>query len=414
MQRSKLALIIGVCVTLFQSGCQPESAYQVPPPPNVTAVKPIVETVPIYFEENGQTEAVEQAVVQARVRGILQELKFEPDSLVTEGTPLFLIEQQEYQAAVQSAQATVSSAKAALESAKAALGVADANIAAADAAIKVSQAEFDRMSNLLAEKAVAQSEFDLARARLETSTAARQGAVAAKVANEADITNAQAQVAKSEADLANAQLNLDRTIINAPISGRVSKTLVKRGNLVESGTPLVEIVKNDPIWANFNISERFLLDFERQSRHREDNSVDPSNIKVELQRSGDVGFPFSGHLDYYDPKIDPDTGTLQLRAVFENKGDRGLILWPGLFVRVRVQVGEAKDTLLIPERAISRDQVGAFVYVVGDDKKAVRKNVKIGTRLNDMIVIAAGLEPGESVIVDGIQRVRPGVEVNLE
>ncbi len=135
---------------------------------------------------------------------------------------------------------------------------------------------------------------------------------------------------------------------------------------------------------------------------------------MELQRSGDVGFPFSGHLDYYDPKIDPDTGTLQLRAVFENKGDRGLILWPGLFVRVRVQVGEAKDALLIPERAISRDQVGAFVYVVGDDKKAVRKNVKTGTRLDDMIVITAGLEPADSVIVDGIQRVRPGVEVNLE
>ena len=103
MQRSNLGFVIGLCVILFHAGCEPESAYQVPPPPKVTAAQPIVETVPIFLEENGQTEAVEQAVVQARVRGILQEIKFEPDSLVTEGTPLFLIEQQEYQVAVQSA-----------------------------------------------------------------------------------------------------------------------------------------------------------------------------------------------------------------------------------------------------------------------------------------------------------------------
>ena len=121
---------------MIQAGCRPESAYQTPPPPKITAVKPVVQTVPIFLEENGQTEAVEQAVVQARVRGILQEIEFVPDSVVTEGTPLFLIEQQEYLAAVRSAAATLGSAKAALESAQSAIGVADASIAAADAAIK--------------------------------------------------------------------------------------------------------------------------------------------------------------------------------------------------------------------------------------------------------------------------------------
>lgn len=188
--------------------------------------------------------------------------------------------------------------------------------------------------------------------------------------------------------------------------------MVKRGNLVESGTPLVEIVKNDPIWANFNVSERFVLDLERTSKREQDNSIDPSNIKVQLQRSGDVGFPFEGHLDYYDPKIDQDTGTLQLRAVFDNKGERGSVLLPGLFIRVRVQIGEYENALLIPERAIGRDQVGTFVYVVDNDKKAVRKNVNLGTKRDDMIVIESGLEPGDSVIVDGIQRVRAGIEVD--
>ncbi len=414
MRQSKLTYGLIVCVVIIQSACKPKSAYRAPPPPKVTAVKPVVETIPIFLEENGQTEAVEQAIVQARVRGILQEIKFKPDSLVTEGTPLFLIEQQEYLAAVKSAEATISSAKAALETAQAAIGVADARIAAADAAIKVSQAEVDRMTNLLGSKAVSQSEYDAARADLETSVAAKQGAVAAKIANEAEIINAQAQVAKAEADLTQAQLDLDRTVILAPISGRVTRTMVKRGNLVENGTPLVEIVKNDPIWANFNVSERFLLDFERASKRNADNSIDPTNVKVQLQRSGDAGFPFEGHLDYYDPKIDQDTGTLQLRAVFDNKRDEGANLLPGLFVRVRVQIGQYENALLIPERAIGRDQAGTFVYVVGNENKAVRKNVKLGTKHNDMMVIEFGLNPGDSVIVDGIQRVRAGIEINPE
>ena len=412
MLRAKLTLGFIVCVVIVQVGCQPHNAYQTPPAPQVTAVKPVVETVPIFLEENGQTEAVEQAVVQARVRGILQEIKFQPNSFVTEGTPLFLIEQQEYLAAVESAEATVTSAKAALETAEAALGVADAGIAAADAAIKVAQADFNRMENLVATKAVAQSDFESARAQLETSLAARQGAVAARVANEAEISNAQAQVVKAEADLKQAELDLQRTVVHAPISGRITKTMVKRGNLVENGTPLIEIVRNDPIWANFTISERFLLDFERESKRKKDDSLDPTNVKVQLQRSGDIGFPFEGHLDYYDPRIDQNTGTLQLRAVFKNSDDRGSILLPGLFVRVRVEIGQYENALLVPERAIGRDQAGTFVYVVDTDSKAVRKNVKVGTRHHDMLVIETGLDPSDLVVVDGLQRVRPGIEVD--
>ncbi len=292
------------------------------------------------------------------------------------------------------------------------MGVADARIAASDAAIKVSQAEFQRMESLLASKAVSRSDYDAARAQLETSTAAKQGAIAAKVASQAEIANAQAQVAKAEADLAQAQLNLDRTVIHAPISGRVTKTMVKRGNLVENGTPLIEIVKNDPIWASFNISERFLLDLERASGRQEDQSLDLTKVKVQLQRSGDAGYPFEGHLDYYDPKIDQDTATLQLRAIFENPPGGDSFLLPGLFVRVRIQVGTYEDAILVPERAIGRDQAGTFVYVVDEGNKAARKNVKLGTKHEDMIVIESGLDPRDSVIVDGIQRVRTGIEVD--
>jgi RND family efflux transporter MFP subunit len=166
------------------------------------------------------------------------------------------------------------------------------------------------------------------------------------------------------------------------------------------------------MWANFNISERFLLNLEREPKRHRDNSIDLTDIKVQLQRSGDVGFPFDGHLDFYEPKVDQDTGTLQLRAVFDNKPDQKSRLLPGLFVRVRVQIGQYEDALLIPERAIGRDQAGTFVYVVGNDNKAARKNVKLGTKQNDLIVIQSGLDQSDSVIVDGIQRVRPGIEVD--
>lgn len=374
----------------------------------------MVETIPIFLEENGETEAVEQAVVSARVRGILEKIEFEPNDLVEEGTPLFQIEKTEFLAAVKSAEANVSSVKAELASAEAALGVSDARISASKAAFEVAKTELARREDLRKRDAVSQSEVDQARADYETAEAAIQGSEAAKTADEAAVINAEAKLEGAEAQLAEVRIDLERTTIVSPISGRITKTMVKRGNLVEDGTALVEIVQHDPIWANFNISERFLLDFERQTNRENDGSDNVPKVKVELKRSGDEGFPFQGTLDYYDPRIDQETGTMQLRAVFENPTDREKLLLPGLFVRVRVQIGEYENAVLIPEKAISRDQVSAFVYVVGEGNKAVRQNVRLGTKYNDSIVVESGLEQDASVIVEGLQRVRPGIVVAPE
>ncbi len=414
MLRLKLLLSVSLIMgaAALQVGCDNKPAYQVPPPPKVTTVTPVVETVPIFLEENGETEAVEQAVVQSRVRGILEEIKISPDSPVVEGeTVMFVIEQREYEAAVQAAKAAVSSSAAALNATKAALGVADARIAATIAEINVRKAEFDRSERLLKNNAIAQSEMDTATANLETANAAKQGAEAAKTAAEAEINNAAAALEKAQADLIQSEIELERTVIVAPISGRVTKTLVKRGNLVENGTPLVEIVKNEPIWANFNINERFLLTLERRTKREigEDKRV-KGNIVVKLKRSGDKDFTFTGLLDYFAPKVDQDTGTLKVRAVFDNKDSEKLLL-PGLFVRVQVQIGNIENAILIPERAVNRDQTGAFIYVVDSENKAVRTPVSLGTRYQTMIVVESGIEPTDSIIVDGLQRVRPGIEV---
>lgn len=414
MLRSNLILYVVVCGLFIQSGCKPKSGYQESPPPEVRVVKPIVKTVPIFLEENGETEAVEEAVVEARVKGILGPLIPSPDpgngvTRVKKGDELFKIAPKEFKVAEASAAADLGSAKAEKKAAMAALGVSDAAISSAEAKRSQREAEKNRLKGL--GNAVARSEFELAEADWKTSEADVKGAIAAKKADEAKVTNAEAKVEKAEADLEQAKLKVEWTKVLAPIDGRITKTLVKEGNIVDDGTPLIEIVKNDPIWANFNINERFLLDLERQS-NLENNRRDLSLIKVELQRSGDIDFPFKGHLDYFDPRIDQDTGTLQLRAVFDNPlGESNLL--PGLFVRVRVQVGEYEDALLIPEMAIGRDQVGTFVYVVGPDQKADRKNVVLGAKhKEELIVIESGLDPNDSVIVGNLQRVRQGIEVD--
>ena len=416
MNRKYLSLTASIAVfAILFPGCNETPSYQPPPPPKVSVEQPTIETIPIYLEENGQTESVDQAIIRTQVRGVLKKTLFEPDSEVTKGTPLFEIDREDYEAALESADAEIKSAEAALISAKAAVEVADAQIAASDAAVQVSKAEFGRIDSLLKDRAVSQSEWDSSKAEYESAVAAKQGSEAAKSVAQADVKNAEAAKAKADANRRKAKLDLDRTTVVAEIDGRVRRALVKNGNLVDVGTELVEIVKNDPIWANFNISEKFLLEMEKSTK--QDQKLSDLKIKVELKRSGDDDYLFEGELDFADPKIDQQTGTMQLQAIFDNN-DASKILLPGLFVRVRIQVGQIENAMLVPERAISRDQVGSFLYVVGDDQSAVRKNVVLGVRHKGMIVIKPGPRPEDEiktdyrVIVDGIQRVRPGAKVD--
>ncbi len=394
-------------------GCETESAYQPAPPPKVVIAKPVVKTIPIYHEENGETEAVEQAMVRSRVSGIVEEIKFQPDQTVEKDELLYQIEQKAYLAALESAQAAVSSAEAALASAQADIQVADAGIEAATAQIAADRAEFERMDDLKNSNAISQNEWDTAKAKLGTSEAAKQGTIANKAVAEAQAKNAQAQLDKAKADLRQAELDLEWTKVVAPIAGQINRTLVKEGNLVDPGSELVEITKLNPIWANFNLNERLVLDLEKKHRSEDDatDRFDPTKVKVDLQRLGEKEYLFSGHLDYVDPKINQETSTIQLRAVFDNPEQGNRLLLPGMFVRVRIQLATRENAKLIPERAISRDAVGTYVYVVDAQNIARRKNVVVGPKQDGMIVIE-DLGADETVIVDGIQRVRPGEEVD--
>jgi RND family efflux transporter MFP subunit len=302
-------------------------------------------------------------------------------------------------------------AKAGVAEADAALLIANSDVESQEALRVAADFEFDRMKKLDAANAISKSEFDTAEANALTAKAGVGAAAAKQVGAKAQIEQSKSQVSKANADLEDAKLKLSWTKVMAPIEGRVAKPLAKAGNLVQNGTELVEIIKSDPIWANFNVRESFIINRDREGKLRGKDHV----MEVELQRSGDKDFPFKGEIDFINTKIDESTGTLALRAVFPNPKENPLgLLVPGFFVRVRIKIDDLKDAVLVPEKAINRDQTGKFVYTVDNENKAVRKNVEVGTTEDGLIVVLSGVLPTDKVIVDGLQRVRPNVVVNIE
>ncbi len=305
---------IGALVAL---GCKEPAELPKREPPTVRVSQPLAQTVTTYLEETGTTEAVQRADVRARVTGFLEQVKFEAGAEVAAGDELYVIEPAPFVAARMAAEADLEAMKVALTQA---------------------QIEYDRQLKLQQRNATSDTEI---------------------VAAEAKRDGAEAAVKVSEAALDQAKIEEDYTSVKAPISGRIGKTLVKQGNLVEKAgaTLLTTIVNYDNIYANFNISERDLLTL--MNRPREDGQKrDLKSVQVLLSRATDSGFPFQGHLDYADLAVDESTGTYAVRAVFPNPNEQIL---PGLFVRIRV-VGRQKDVLMVPETAIRADQAGRHLW----------------------------------------------------
>ena len=350
------------------AGCAKPNQFQPPPPPSVTVAKPVRQTVTNFLEETGSTEPVEMVAIRARVSGYLESINFEAGKDVEADAVLYVIQQREYKAVVDSAKAETK---------------------LAEVGLKLAEIEFKRQKKLIANMATAQAEVDQAEAN-------RDGAIAA--------------VEAAKALLDRAELDLEYTEVKTPISGRVGKTLVKLGNLVgeSEATQLTTVVAYDPIYVNFSISERALL---RATRARGDKSVRPdiTTIKAYMRRALDKGFPFEGHLDYADLGVDQSTGTFMIRAIFPNPDMK---IFPGLFVRIRIPMGTIKDAVLIPERAVGADQAGRFLMIVVDDNVVERRNVEIGAKYEDMVVVSDGLNGDELVVIDGIQRSRPGARVS--
>lgn len=361
-------ILILACLAVVAGGCSSPNVYQPPPPPKVVVASPVIRTVTDYLEETGTTAAMERVEIRARVSGFLQQIEFEEGKLVEAGQTLYRIQPEEYEAK---------------------LAAAEAELAANQAALDLAAADLRREEELRKREASTEADIDLARAKRDAARAALDAAVAARD---------------------QAQLDLNYTNVTTPIAGRVERTLVKQGNLVggSDATHLTTVVQYDPIHVYFSISERALLMAMADTEPEDGTQRDLSSIPAELRRSTDADYQFEGHLDYADLGVDESTGTFLIRATFPNPDRR---LFPGLFVRIRVPLGTTENAVLIPERAVGADQVGRFVLITGPENVVERREVSLGARQGELVIVREGLTGDERVIVDGLLKARPGSEV---
>ncbi len=358
-----------VALTLMSTGCQEKNKYVPPPPPAVTVSRPVQQAVTDYIEFTGTTEALELVEIRARVEGYLESIHFKDGAKVKRGALLFVIDPKPFQAK---------------------LGEAKAGLLIRQAELKLAETTLKRKEGAFKDKAVSEVEVIQARAEQDKARAAVEAAQAA---------------------METTRLNLSYTKIHAPISGRMGRNLVDVGNLVGANerTLLATIVQDDPIYAYFNASERDLLQH-RQKRREREVGVDENNApNAYLGLANEEGYPHEGRVDYIDNRVNADTGTIQLRAVFPNSDG---VLLPGLFARIRIPTSEPHTALLVPDRALGTDQQGRFLLVVNDKNVVEYRTVKIGAKVEGVRVIESGISSADRVIVNGIQRARPGATVN--
>jgi RND family efflux transporter MFP subunit len=360
-----LAVAIGWAVGF---GCVPSNQYESPPDPVVIVGVPLQQSVTEYFEETGTVEAIEIVDIRARVRGFLKEVVFTQGSDVKTGDVLYRIEPEEYDAALKAAEADLAAKKVELERAR---------------------IEYERQQALFERKATSE-----------------QNVVAAK----AEHDSAEAAVDASDAQLAQAKLNLQYTEIKSPIDGRIGRTLVTVGNLVDGaeGTHLTTVISYDPIYVRFYIQDKQLLRLIEDKIKRETADSEGSTRPLYVRREIDEEFRFEGRLNYFDLALDETAGTFLMRGEFDNP-DRRLV--PNNFVYVRIPVEEPQDALLIPEEAVLSDLTGRYVWVVNKDNVVERRNVTVGTEQGLLIVVRTGLQLGDRVVIEGSQRVREGAQV---
>jgi membrane fusion protein (multidrug efflux system) len=366
--------------------------------------------VPNFSEFSAQTYARDMVEVRGHVEGYIEKWNFRPGAEVTAGQTLYVLDLRPYDAAVQQAKGNLHQSEADQEFARkqVALLQAQAALASAEANLVKTQQDVDRLTPLVQADAASKQDLDAAAAALKANQAnvdALKAAVEqAGLSTRTQIASMQARVEAQQAALNAAELNLRYGTIVAPISGRIGDTLVPVGGLVTptSPQPLTTIVPLDPIWVRFKVTESEYLSWTRQG------GLPSAALPLTLILADQSEFPAVGHIENSLNQVDPKTATLELQARFPNS--RHTVL-PGQFGRVRVQVADRKGAILVPQRAIQQLQSMQTVYTVGPDNTVEVKPVTTGDRVGNSWIVQQGLEPGDRVVVEGQQKVRPGSKV---
>jgi RND family efflux transporter MFP subunit len=367
-----MAVLIAALVS--STGCeQKENKFVPPPPPPVTVSRPLQQPVTDYLYLTGNTQAVDQVQLDARVEGFLTSIHFKDGDYVKKGDLLFVIEQEVYKSKVQQAEGQLAGAQAQL--------------------LRAGQ-EYDRQLSLFKQNATAKSEVEKWKAERDA---------------------AEAGIIEAKAGLELARINLGYTRVVAPFDGRMDRHLVTPGNLVGAGQPtaLAVITRMDPIYAYFTLNERDMVRLMDRGQGKQQANYREAVAPVFAGIEGGEGYPYEGRLDFVSTGLDPGTGTIQLRAVYKNPRDAAGVpsLVPGMFVRLRVPIEVREKALLVSERALGVDQGGRYLLVVNDKDVVEQRPVKAGANVNGMRVIEEGLKADEWVVVRGIQRARPGAQV---
>ena len=354
-----LALIVALVAL---AGCgKPHAQPAAPAAPPVSVAAALEQEVVETVDFPGRIEAVESVEVRARVNGYLQAVRFRPGAQVRKGDLLFVIDPRPFEAELARAEATLANTRAQLE---------------------LARTELARQEQLLAERATSRREYDDAAARLRQFDA---------------------QIRANQASVESARLSLAYTRITAPVDGRVGKAEITVGNLVQGEVPnspiLTTVVSMNPVYAAFEADEASYLRFVSSRK----------NLSVAIGLGNEQGFPHRGRIDFVDNRVDPQSGTVRMRALLDNKEGR---FTPGLFARVRLgDMHSPRKAVLVADRAIGTDQSKRFVLVVNGENKAEYREVRVGRVIEGLRVIESGLQAGEVIVVNGLQRVRPGAPV---
>jgi membrane fusion protein, multidrug efflux system len=362
-----LALLTGLVLAACDDGGQERrSAAPAQPAPAVGVVAAAERQVTPAFTFNGRIEAVDKVDLRARITGFLEKRAFEEGQEVRQGDLLFVIEKQQYEAAVQQVQAAVAQAEATLT----------------DAGLQLARGE-----ELVRNRNIPQSEVDARHARRDT---------------------AKGQLLAAQAQLRQAQISLGYTDIEAPIAGKIGRSLFSEGSFVgpDSGS-LATIVSQDPTYVTFPVSSRELLQARKEAEARGEE-LRAVRIKVRLPDGTD--YDQTGAVNFVDNQVDPTTDTMTVRASMPNPQRR---LVDGQLVGVTVERAQPQPAVVVPQAALLADQAGPYVLVVGGDGKVEQRRIEVGQPTGSDITIPEGLKPGDRVVVDGIQKVRPGQTVQV-
>ena len=354
--------VLGTVVAAFLAAACSKPAPP-PPPPQVTVAPATGRDIADWDEFTGHFESVDAVEIRPRVSGFVQRLAFTEGATVRRGDPLFVIDPRPYAAEV---------------------ARAEAELARARTRAALASVEHERAQRLVATQAISREELDA------RSSGRAEGDAAIRAA---------------EAALTTARLNLEWTTVRAPISGRVGRAAVTAGNLVEAGPPatlLTTVVSLDPIYVYFDTDEQAYLKYVRAIGGR------GGKQPVRIGLANETGFPHEGRLDFVDNRLDPNAGTIRLRAVVPN-GSR--LFAPGLFARIRIGGSAEYSATLVQDQAIGTDQDRKFVLVLKPDSTVEYRPVTIGRLTDGLRVVSAGLEPGEDVVINGLMRIRPGMKV---